>query len=128
MPENDIVIVGGGPAGLSTAGALKAIGLEAVVLDQDDRIGGSWLRRYERLHLHTVRAFSGLAHFPIPRHFPKYISRDQYAAVFAGLRQAFQFEMYLEQPRAQGAGGRMMGTRTTWSLRRKAKPGAVASL
>jgi cation diffusion facilitator CzcD-associated flavoprotein CzcO len=79
MPDVDIVIVGGGPAGLSTAGALKSIGLEAVVLDKDDRIGGSWARRYERLHLHTVRAFSGLAHFPIPRHFPKYISKDLYA-------------------------------------------------
>jgi putative flavoprotein involved in K+ transport len=79
MPENDIVIVGAGPAGLSTAGALKAIGLEAVVLDQDDRLGGSWARRYARLHLHTVRAFSGLAHFPVPRHFPKYVSKDQYA-------------------------------------------------
>ena len=79
MPENDIVIVGGGPAGLSTAGALKAIGLEAVVLDKDDRIGGSWMRRYERLHLHTVRTYSGLAHYPIPRHYPKYIPKDQYA-------------------------------------------------
>jgi flavin-dependent dehydrogenase len=33
--------VGGGPAGLSTAGALKAIGLEAVVIDKDEHIGGS---------------------------------------------------------------------------------------
>jgi thioredoxin reductase len=95
MPENDIVIVGGGPAGLSTAGALKAIGLEPIVLDKDDRIGGSWGRRYERLHLHTVRAFSGLAHFPIPRRFPKYISKDQYAQYLQDYAMHFDLKCML---------------------------------
>jgi putative flavoprotein involved in K+ transport len=95
MPENDIVIVGGGPAGLSTAGALKAIGLDAVVLDKDDRIGGSWMARYERLHLHTVRAFSGLAHFPIPRQFPKYISKDQYGQYLQDYARHFDLKCIL---------------------------------
>ncbi len=79
MQNAEIIIVGGGPAGLSTAGALKRCGLNAVVLDKNDRIGDSWLQRYKRLHLHTVRGFSGLAHYPIPRHFPKYIHKDLYA-------------------------------------------------
>ena len=87
MPESNIVIVGGGAAGLTTAGALKQIGLESVILDKDDRVGGTWARRYERLHLHSVRAFSGLAHYPIPRRFPKYIPKDmfvQYLQDYAG--------------------------------------------
>ncbi|HMD03261.1 MAG TPA: FAD-dependent oxidoreductase, partial [Candidatus Baltobacteraceae bacterium] len=79
MQEVPVVIVGGGASGLSTAGALKAAGVQSVVLEQDDRIGGSWLRRYERLHLHTTRRLSGLAHFPIPASYPKYVSKDQYA-------------------------------------------------
>jgi cation diffusion facilitator CzcD-associated flavoprotein CzcO len=79
MPVVDILIVGAGPAGLSAAGALKKIGLDATVLDQGDCLGGSGLRRYDRLRLHTVRAFSGLAHFPIPRHFPQYIPKNQYS-------------------------------------------------
>jgi len=90
MPESGIVIVGGGAAGLTTAGALKHIGLDAVVLDRDDQIGGTWARRYARLHLHSVRGYSGLAHFPLPRSFPKYVPKDMfgqylrdYAAHFA---------------------------------------------
>jgi len=79
VQEVPVVIVGGGASGLSTAGALKAAGVQSVVLEQDDRIGGSWLRRYERLHLHTTRRLSGLAHFPIPASYPKYVSKDQYA-------------------------------------------------
>ena len=79
MPDTDIIIVGGGPAGLTTAGALKQAGLEAIILDRGERVGQSWEQRYERLHLHTVRAYSGLAHFPIPSGYPKYLSKDQYA-------------------------------------------------
>jgi cation diffusion facilitator CzcD-associated flavoprotein CzcO len=79
MPDADILIVGGGPAGLTTAGALKHVGFDSTILDGGERIGQSWEQRYDRLHLHTVRAYSGLAHFPIPRKYPKYLSKDQYA-------------------------------------------------
>jgi putative flavoprotein involved in K+ transport len=74
-----IAIVGGGPAGLSTAGALIKLGAKPVVFDRNARIGDSWRRRYDRLHLHTTRRFSGLAHYPIPRSYPQYLSRDMYA-------------------------------------------------
>ena len=74
-----IVIVGGGASGLSTAGALKQQGYSAVVLERDAAIGGTWARRYERLHLHTARPWSGLAHYPIPRSYPRYASKDQFA-------------------------------------------------
>src|SRR5262245_1767047 len=98
MPDAEIVIVGGGPAGLTTAGALKTAGLEAVVLDKDDRIGGSWARRYERLHLHTVRPFSGLAYYPIPRGFPKYMSKDQYAEYLQDYARHFDLKLILNNP------------------------------
>src|SRR3954453_5138792 len=75
-----VVVVGGGAAGLSPAGALAWRGIEAVVLEQDAQIGGTWARRYDRLHLHTVRGFSGLPHYGIPRGYPAYLSRDQFVA------------------------------------------------
>lgn len=73
-----VVIVGAGAAGLSAAGALKKRGIDSVLLDKDDRVGGTWARRYDRLHLHTIRPFSGLAHYPIPRRYPRYLARDQF--------------------------------------------------
>lgn len=95
MREAQVVIVGGGPSGLSTAGALRAAGVQSVVLDRDDRIGGSWLRRYERLHLHTVSRLSGLAHYPIPKHYPKYVSKDQYAEYLQSYADHFGLQVEL---------------------------------
>jgi putative flavoprotein involved in K+ transport len=73
-----VLIIGGGAAGLSAAGALKKVGIDSVVLEQDAAIGGTWARRYDRLHLHTIRQLSGLAHLPMPRRFPRYVARDQF--------------------------------------------------
>jgi hypothetical protein len=72
------VIVGAGASGLSAAAALRRRGFDAEVLEQDAAIGGTWARRYDRLRLHTVRRFSGLAHYPIPRRYSTYLSRDHF--------------------------------------------------
>jgi len=80
VPESTVIVVGGGASGLSAAAALGRRGIDAVVLEQDDRIGAIWARRYDRLQLHTVRRFSGLPYFPIPSRYPKYLSRDDVAA------------------------------------------------
>jgi putative flavoprotein involved in K+ transport len=95
MREAPVVIVGGGPSGLSTAGALKAVGVESLILDRDDRIGGSWLRRYERLHLHSVSRLSGLAHFPMSKRYPKYASKDQYADYLQAYAKHFELQVLL---------------------------------
>jgi len=80
VPESTVIVVGGGASGLSVAAALERRGIQAVVLEQDREIGGTWARRYDRLRLHTVRGFSGLAHFPIPSRYPTYLSRDDFVA------------------------------------------------
>lgn len=77
MPST-VVVVGGGASGLSAAASLAQRGIAAVVLEQDTDIGGTWARRYDRLRLHTIRSYSGLAHFPIPRRYSTYLSRDEF--------------------------------------------------
>lgn len=83
MPPVDtvtpVLILGGGAAGLSTAGALAERGIAATVIEQDDHIGGSWTRRYQNLRLHTTRRYSGLAHYSIPGNRPRYLTKDEYA-------------------------------------------------
>jgi cation diffusion facilitator CzcD-associated flavoprotein CzcO len=86
----DAIVVGAGPAGLAAAAALRARGFEAIILEKSDAVGAVWRRHYDRLHLHTDRARSGLPGLPMPKAYGRYPSRVQvvqyleaYAARFA---------------------------------------------
>jgi putative flavoprotein involved in K+ transport len=70
-----IAVIGAGPAGLSAAALLQRDGRQVVLLDRAP-VGGVWAGRYDRLHLHTARALSGLPGYPIPRSFGKWPARD----------------------------------------------------
>jgi cation diffusion facilitator CzcD-associated flavoprotein CzcO len=85
----DVIIIGAGPAGLATAAALKVRGLDAAILEKSDAVGAVWRRHYDRLHLHTDRARSGLPGLSIPKAYSRYPSRahvveylEAYAAKF----------------------------------------------
>lgn len=77
MNDVGIIVVGGGAAGLSAAGALVRQGLSPLVIERAHHIGVVWEARYDRLHLHTI--FSSLAHYKLPRTAPRYPSKDDYA-------------------------------------------------
>ena len=91
----DAIIIGAGPAGLATAAALRTRGLNASILEKTDAVGAVWRRHYDRLHLHTDRARSGLPGLAIPHSYGRYASRahvveylEAYAAKF-GLKPVF---------------------------------------
>lgn len=89
------MVVGAGAAGLSAGAALKRRGLDPVLLDKDDRIGGTWTRRYARLSLHTIRRFSGLAHYPLPRTYPRYVPKDLFAEYLQSYANHFGLDVRL---------------------------------
>ncbi len=87
LPANaNAVVIGAGPAGLAAAAELTRRGLEVLVLDKAERVGSSWSKHYDRLHLHTVRQLSGLPGMPIPRRYGPWVARDDlldYLAAYA---------------------------------------------
>jgi cation diffusion facilitator CzcD-associated flavoprotein CzcO len=91
MYDSQILIVGGGAAGLSTAGALKRRGLAAIVIDRNARVGDVWAQRYDRLRLHTI--YSDIAHYPLPQHYPKYPTKDQYAEYLREYVRRFELDV-----------------------------------
>lgn len=77
--EPDVLIVGGGHTGISAAVELKRIGLSALIVDREERIGDNWRLRYRGLKLHNKTPVNHLRYLPFPVTFPDYIPKDQIA-------------------------------------------------
>ena len=50
--EPTVVVVGGGQSGLDIAARLKMLGINALVVERNQRIGDNWRKRYAALCLH----------------------------------------------------------------------------
>ncbi len=91
------VIIGGSAAGLASAVCLQQRGVEFVLLEKTDVVGNSWRNHYERLHLHTDKRTSALPHFPMPRDYPRYPSRQQVVDYLEAYAAHFQIPIEFEQ-------------------------------
>jgi len=67
VEEYDTIVIGGGQAGLSVGYYLKKRGLPFLILDGNERIGGSWrTRTWSSLRLFTPARYDGLPGWPFP--------------------------------------------------------------
>ena len=89
--DTPTLIVGAGPAGLAVAGRLRQADLDFEVIEKSDRVGDSWHRHYDRLHLHTVKQLSHLPGLDFPEQYPRYVPRQELAEYYA--QYAFTFSI-----------------------------------
>lgn len=85
----DVIVIGGGQAGLSVGYHLSRAGARFLIVDAGERIGDSWRRRWDSLRLFTAAKFDGLdgLRFPAPRdHFP---TKDEMAAYLESYARCF---------------------------------------
>ncbi|KAL6500386.1 hypothetical protein OROHE_025752 [Orobanche hederae] len=77
--ETAVIIVGGGPSGLSTAAYLRHLAIPYVLLEREDCFASLWQKySYDRVHLHLAKQFCELPLMPIPDTYPTYLSRDEF--------------------------------------------------
>ncbi len=80
MTFADVVVIGGGQAGLATAHAALALGRTPIVLDAAGGPGGSWPSYYDSLTLFSPARFSALPGMPFPGDPEHYPVRDEVRA------------------------------------------------
>ncbi|KAH7913178.1 FAD/NAD(P)-binding domain-containing protein [Hygrophoropsis aurantiaca] len=71
--EPKVLIVGGGQGGLAVAARLKMHGLNALVVEKNERIGDNWRKRYAALCLNGPVWFQHMPYIPFPITWPVYI-------------------------------------------------------
>jgi putative flavoprotein involved in K+ transport len=75
----DVLIVGGGHAGLSIAARLTQLGVDTLIVDKNSRVGDNWRNRYHALTLHNKLHVNHLPYMPFPPTWPTYIPKDMLA-------------------------------------------------
>jgi putative flavoprotein involved in K+ transport len=72
----DVLIVGAGHSGLMVAAHLDRMGICALVVDKNERIGDNWRNRYSSLALHNPVGQNSFPFLPFPPHMPEYWPKD----------------------------------------------------
>lgn len=75
----DVVVIGGGQAGLSVGYHLARRGLRFVILDAAERIGDAWRKRWDSLRLFTPARYNGLDGMPFPAPENSFPTKDEMA-------------------------------------------------
>lgn len=79
-PENQVVVVGAGTAGLAAALCLSDLSIPSVVIERGNGVGAAWRSRYDRLRLNTGQRYSHLPKRPYPKGTPVFPTRGQVVA------------------------------------------------
>jgi putative flavoprotein involved in K+ transport len=88
-PAFDVIVIGGGQAGLSAGYHLARTGSRFLILEANARIGDSWRKRWDSLRLFTPAKFSGLDGMPFPAPRNYFPTKDEMADYLEAYAQHF---------------------------------------
>ena len=101
--EPTVLVVGGGQAGLGIAARLNQIDVDTLVVDQHERIGDCWRKRYHSLALHNQIHVNHLPYMPFPPTWPKYIPKDMLGNWFEYYAGAMEINFWTGTAFVRGA-------------------------
>ena len=85
----DVIVIGGGQAGLSVGYHLAKAGLRFVILDANARVGDSWRHRWDSLRLFTPARYDGLVGMPFPAPPHSFPTKDEMADYLEAYARSF---------------------------------------
>jgi cation diffusion facilitator CzcD-associated flavoprotein CzcO len=92
--DPDVLVVGGGQAGLAIAARCKQLQIDTLIVDRWPRIGDNWRKRYHALTLHNQVQVNHLPYMPFPPSWPVYIPKDKLANWFEAYVDAMELNYW----------------------------------
>jgi cation diffusion facilitator CzcD-associated flavoprotein CzcO len=89
----DVIIIGAGQAGLSTAYYLKRQDVDPLILDANTTFGGAWTKAWDSLKLFSPKEYSSLSGFGMPATEEEYPSKQEVINYFGRYEQRYQFRV-----------------------------------
>ena len=111
--DPEVLVVGGGQAGLSIAARLTQLGVDTLVVDREERIGDNWRKRYHALVLHNQVHVNHLPYMPFPPNWPTYIPKDKLAGWFEYYAEAMELNFWTE---TEFGGGTYNDSDNRWTV------------
>lgn len=99
MTVVDTAVIGGGQAGLAVAYYLRRVGVDFVVLDDQERPGGAWRGGWASLRLFSPARASSLPGWPMPRAKDGgYPTRDEVVGYLAAYEERYRLPIVRPWP------------------------------
>ena len=118
--DPNVLVVGGGQAGLSIAARLGQLGVDTLIVDRYPRIGDMWRKRYHALTLHNQVHVNHLPYMPFPPTWPTYIPKDKLASWFEAYVEAMELNYW---PHTEFLGGIYDEASRCWEVELKVEDG-----
>ena len=77
--DPQVLIIGAGQSGLAVAARMRQIGVDALIVEKDPRVGDNWRNRYHSLTLHNEVWANSLPYLPFPPNWPVFVPKDKLA-------------------------------------------------
>lgn len=87
--DHDVVVIGGGQAGMAVSYYLRRTALRWTVLDAQEEAGGAWRHAWPSLRLFSPAQWSSLPGWPMPRGADVYPTRDGAVAYLAAYERRY---------------------------------------
>ncbi|MDF2679273.1 MAG: oxidoreductase [Brevibacillus sp.] len=115
MLDYDVIVIGGGQAGLSIGYYLQQQGHRFIILEKNKRAGTSWRERYDSLVLFTPRSFNDMPGLPFPGERHGLPDKNEVAHYLEQYAHYFQLpiELGVEVIRLEKTGSRGFQVHTT---------------
>lgn len=94
----DVLVVGGGQAGLAMAHETTRRGLDTLVLEASPVVGSAWRSRWDSLRLFTPAGYSALPGLPFPGDPERYPTRDEVVTYLETYVRALSIPLALDEP------------------------------